>query len=272
MTDMHPTICCAYLRVYRPLDDLPAPERERTERLLASPAPVGGVRTRDGVQAHTLGLIPAEERRPVYERVVDDVRYVCPSQLRLRALLAMVSFERTLPDRAVEMFFARDDLRAAHKELERLQGEVPGIRPYIVQSAWHVPLRWFVCFDDAERRIEQSGDHPRIRYETAMAKAQERVTEGLEVLEDRGLHPSITGMVSELSEWVSGFDPSCLLELDYASVSRLFSGDELADDHSARDVWESIEALASGDGFRASLYYQRATERWSEARAHESLN
>lgn len=269
---MNPTLCCAYLRVYRPLESLPEPERERAERLLSVSAPVGSVQTRDGVRAHALGLIPPEERKPVFERIVDGTRYVCPSQMRLRTLLAMVSFERSLPDKAVRMFFEPEDLQAARRELERLQEEVPGIRPYVVQSAWHIPLRWFACFEDGERRIEQTDDHPRIRYETAMSEAQARLGKAVEILEDRGLHPSITGMVKELGEWVNGFDASCLLELDYASVSLLFSGDELADDHSARDIWESIEALASGDGFRAGLYYQRATERWMEARSRESLN
>ena len=48
--------------------------------------------------------------------------------------------------------------------------------------------------------------------------------------------------------------------------------DDLADDHSAADVWTAIEALGEGDGTRAGLSYRRANARWITARQRESMN
>jgi hypothetical protein len=63
-----------------------------------------------------------------------------------------------------------------------------------------------------------------------------------------------------------------VLELDYASVATLFDPDDLADDHSAADVWNAIAALGEGDGMKAGLYYRQVNERWTRSRVRESLN
>ena len=65
--------------------------------------------------------------------------------------MSMVSFERMIPEEAKGAFFSAKDLREAHRELEAMQADPSGVRPAMLQSAWHVPLQWFVCFDDKER-------------------------------------------------------------------------------------------------------------------------
>jgi hypothetical protein len=197
---------------------------------------------------------------------------VCLGHNRLRTLLGLIAFERSLPDSVVPLFFSEQELTKARTELETLQRAHPDIRPSVVQSVWHVPLRWFVCFDDAERRIEQAGDHPTIRYETRVRSARHRVGEALQTLTGGIVHPVIVGMIYELKEWLATFDPSSLLELDYASVAEIFEPDEIADDHSSADVWSAIAALGEGDGMKAGLFYQRANERWTRARQRESFN
>jgi hypothetical protein len=53
----------------------------------------------------------------------------------------------------------------------------------------------------------------------------------------------------------------------------LFAPDDIADDHSAADVWQAIAALGEGDGRTAGLYYRKVHERWARARLHVgSLN
>lgn len=256
------------MRVYQRLDAFAPSERDRLRSMLDS----GGRPESAAAGQHALGLIAAAERREVFERVVDGVRFVCPARTRLRSLLSMMTFTRTVPEGAAEVFFTAEEMEAARRELDSLQAREPELRPHMLQSAWHVPLRWFVCFDDAERRIEQVDDHPTVRYETKLAEALVRSERALEVLKTGIVHPVVVGMVHELHQWLGGFERSALLELDYASVSRLFDPDELADDHSAADVSSAIAALAQGDGMRAGLHYQRANERWAPKRTHESLN
>jgi hypothetical protein len=252
--------------VYQPLEALTDLERS----LLECSAPSGFGTTPSARRA--IGLIPSEESLEVYTKDVDGERFVAVAHTRLRALLALISFERTIPDAVVPAFFAKGEVRAARRELELFQQKHPDVRPTVVQSVWHVPPRWFVCFDDVERRVEQVGDHPTIRYETSLEIASARVGDALDTLTGEMVHPVIVGMIRELKEWLSGFHPRSLIELDYASVAELFDADALADDHSSADVWNSIRALGEGDGMRAGLFYQRVNERWASARQLESLN
>jgi len=265
---MTTTIACAYLRVYRPLDELPALERKLVTEALRAPAAIGVAELR----RYGLGLLEPDERSEVYELTHDGVRYVCPAHTRLRSLIGMMAFERSMPDGIAQLFFGPGVISDARRELDEIHTTQPELRPHLVQSPWHVPLRWFVCFEDAERRIEQGDDHLRIRYRTTLREARQRVQRALDVLKGGVVHPSIVGMVYELHEWLSGFGRPGMIELDYASVSMLFEDEELADDHSASDVWNAIYALADGDGMKSGLYYQRANERWSRARGRERLN
>lgn len=258
-------LCCAYLRAYRNVASLTGHERvlvERAREVRSDPAP----------RRHSLGLLAAEERRELYSKMVDGTEYVCLGQNRMRSLLGLVSFEQSLPDAVIPSFFTESELARARAELERIQRQQNEVRQAIVQSVWHVPLRWFVCFSDAERRIEQAGDHPTIRYQTRVRQARERTAGAQRALAGGIVHPVIVGMIYELTEWLSVFDDDAVLELDYASVARLFDADILADDHSAADVWRAIEALAEGDGMKAGLYYQRVNERWAAARRRIALN
>ncbi len=264
---MKARLACAYLRVYQPISALTEVERSLVERAQREQA-TGGRSPRLPV----LGLLPPEECQEIYEKVVDGAVYVCPSHNHLRNLLGLVAFERSIPDVVVSSFFSEREVSRARVELETIQRTQPDIRPCVVQSVWHVPVRWFVCFDDAERRVEQVGDYPTIRYETRIGQARDRVANALDTLTGGIVHPVIVGMIYELKEWLSSFNELSLLELDYASVASLFDPDELADDHSSADVWNAIAALGEGNGMNASLYYRRVNERWAQPRRHESLN
>ncbi len=259
-------LCCSYLRVYRPVETLTEPERVLFERARAT----SGRRHRPA--RHSLGLLAPQECQELYEKFADGRTFVCLGHNRLRSLLGLIAFERSLPDSVVPLFFSELEVAKARAELETIQRAHPDIRPSVVQSVWHVPLRWFVCFGDAERRIEHAGEHPTIRYETRVSTAQERVAHALQTLTGGIVHPVIVGMIYELKEWLATFDPSSFLELDYASVAAMFDPDEIADDHSASDVWSAIGALGESDGMKAGLFYQRANERWSRARQRETFN
>ncbi len=82
----------------------------------------------------------------------------------------------------------------------------------------------------------------------------------------------LSEVVRELAEWLSAFDRRSALELDYASVSGMFTWDELDDDRSARDIQEAIDALEKGDLPRAAELYQGVAQHWAEVRSRESLN
>ena len=260
-------LCCAYLRVFQPLEAFEDDERAEVERIAKDPSSVRANRPLD-----TPGLIAREESLETFVTVVDGQPYACPARTRLRTLLSMIAFDRMLPQGVGPVFFSEREIRDARRELEALQAAHPGLQPSMLQSAWHAPLQWFACFDDTERRIEAEGDHPRIRYRTRVGRAHERLASALDMLKGGVVHPVYIGVMFELQEWLAAFHPDGILELDYASVSTMFDPDELADDHSAADVWAAIQALAEGDGMKAGLSYRRANERWLKARRREAQN
>ena len=253
---MSARLCCAYLRVYQPASALSEAEHVEVRRANVATGPSNG---------SAFGLLAPEECSEVYEKDVDGEAFFCPTHARLRWLLALIAFEQSIPD-AVPIFFSRKEVADARRELETIECEHPGIRPPIVQSLWHVPPQWFVCFDDAERRVEHVAEHPTIRYETRIESARQRVDHALDTVTGGIVHPVIVGVIYELKEWLKGFDDRSVLELDYASVASLFAPDDIADDHSAADVWQAIAALGEGDGKTAGLYYRKVHERWAQAR------
>lgn len=257
---MSAKLCCGYLRVYEPVETLP-PTEQAQARVLELQAPGGA-----------LGLVAPEERRETYVTVVDGRTYACPARTRLRSILSMVAFERMIPQEARNAFFSQAELRDARRELQAMQADPVSARPAMLQSAWHVPLQWFVCFDDDERRIVQDDEGVRVTYTTPMALARQRVQLALSTLKGGIVHPVVIGVIFELSEWLSTFGDESLVELDYASLASLFDGIELAEDHSASDVWNAIRALGDRDGMTAALHYRSASERWMRGRGRGALN
>jgi hypothetical protein len=75
-----------------------------------------------------------------------------------------------------------------------------------------------------------------------------------------------------LSEWLDQFDDNGLIELDYGSVARLFTDDELLEDRSAAEVWTCLQALNEGDVVRAGRVFAALTEAWAGLRAQEVVN
>jgi hypothetical protein len=83
---------------------------------------------------------------------------------------------------------------------------------------------------------------------------------------------AVADMLAELNEWLSAFDLRALLELDYGTLSDLFSWNELEEDHSARDIQDALEALSKGEFPRSADLYQGVLGRWAEVRSREQLN
>jgi hypothetical protein len=134
-------------------------------------------------------------------------------------------------------------------------------------------VRWFILVDDPERRLaERASGEFRLSYWTPITTARKRAERALQILRRSELAP-IAEPVRELAEWLSGFAKDSMVELDYGSVSSLFSWDELDDDHSGHDIQEAVEALAKPKGMaRAADLYQTVANRWAETLNRESLN
>ncbi len=264
----------AYLRVFQPLEAFRSEEQAEWERFIVGggrPRPVRPL-YRQRVMTGRLGLLaPAEGERAEF-RVMEGAYYVCPSRTRLRILASLLSFREVQPLELSDHFVPENEARKAQRELNRLRRREPGAVSFLMQSPWHVPVRWFVLVDDDERRLIQreDGDY-RLFYLTTARKAVRRAERAVPALRKSDLGP-VAGMITELVEWLAQFDDRSLVELDYDRLTDLMTWDELDDDHSARDINEALAALSQGEFPRSAQLYQSVLGRWAEVRNREVFN
>jgi len=262
--------------VYRPLHALPEAERARWERYIidggAVPPPRPVYRDRVTMVQGRVGLLAAMEGDGADVRFVDGEYYVCPWRTRLRVLASILSLRESGPPEVVEAFLPEAEARRAARELARVRRRDPGAVPCMLQSPWHVPIRWFVLFDEQDRRlVERTEGGHRLFYWTPVLSARRRADRALQVLRRSELAP-LGEMIRDMSQWLTAFERSSMVELDYASVSDMFTWDELDDDHSAREIQAAVEALEGGDLARSAELYQGVAQHWAEVRSRESLN
>ena len=263
----------AYLRVYQPLEAFPADERDRWEAYIVAGGPVPRVRPayRQRVVVDNMGLLAPVEAEDANLRLVDGAYYVCPWRTRIRMLSSLLALRDTAVGEMADVLVPEADAKRAARELSKLRRRDPSAVPFMMQSGWHVPIRWFTLVKDKERRLVERDGAFHLSYETTVGKARRRLDWALSVVRRTELEP-LQDMLTELQVWLANFDRRSILELDYASLNRLFTWDELDDDHSARDVEEAIEALDASELSRSADLYQAVAGRWAEVRAHESMN
>jgi hypothetical protein len=266
----------AYLRVFQPLEAFPPNERAQWERFIVAGGharPVRPVyREQPTVPEGRLGLLSSAEGDHADILLESGTYYVCPWRTRLRVLASLLSLRESTAPEMVDFLVTEAEARRAARELARLRRRGPQAVPFILQSAWHVPLRWFVLVEDEERRLVEEPDGVyRLFYRTPVPRARRRVDTAMSVLRRSDLTP-LVDLVGDLGRWLAAFDNRSILELDYGSVSALFGWDELDNDHSAREVQEAVAALREGDVARSAEMYQLVAGRWAEVRSHETLN
>lgn len=266
-------VAISYLRVYEPADTFPA--AERTRWLEPSEALVNHERA--AAQRWLLaGSLPSEPLITPHEgafvRVIEGRTFVCPWRTKIRMLAGLLAFRGSIPEEVADVFVPEAQARDAAHALATLGEDHPEIRSHILHANWHVPLRWFVPFDETERLLTEDKEGLRIRYETSLPDARGRLERAVDVLESAWIDSAVTDAVRELLAWLEGFSEEGLVELDYGSVASSFTHEDLLEDRSVADVWVCIDALAAGDVVRAGRMFSTLTDRWTEVRAMEVVN
>ncbi|MGH2684926.1 MAG: hypothetical protein ACRDJP_05610 [Actinomycetota bacterium] len=261
---------CAYLRVFQPIEAVPAEERltPAEERLIGA----GARRYRHlGPAGKRIGLLEAAGDR-TQVRSEGEQTFVCPARTRIRVLAAMLSLRETAAPEVADALVPEVEARRAARELARIRRQDPRAVPTLLESAWHVPVSWFVLFEDGERRMSERTDGGyRLAYWTTLRRARERATRAAGILQRNDLGP-VADMLRDLDEWLSSFDPGSRVELDYGDAGASLGWNELDEDHSAGEVQDALSALEGNDPERAGELYQSVAGRWAEARIRESLN
>jgi len=264
----------AYLRIYQPLSSFPSQERAQWVDNCRDAEGAEPKASRRWLIASSLPDAPdlAAPTEGAFVREVDGEMLICPWRTRLRMLAGLLAFRNSVPEEVADAFVPETEARRAAHELAVLGDERPEVRSHILHANWHVPLRWFACFDDSERILTEDKDGLRIRYETELSTAKARLVRCLAILEETWIDDGVTTAVKELVEWLDGFTTDGIIELDYASVAAMFSHEDLLEDRSAGEVASCLDALESGDLIRAGRLFSGLTERWTEVRSREVVN
>ena len=264
----------AWLRVFQPLEAFDAEEQAHWERYLVARtrSPLGRPTYADRPLTGKLGVMSPADGEHAEVRVVSGRTYLSPWRLRLRVLAAMLSFADSKPLELADHFVPKAEAKRAQKELNRMRRRAPGAISFAHQSPWHVPIRWFVFFDDSDRDLaEDEHGRARLRYTTTTRKAMRRAERVIPVLRRADLGP-ISELVLDLHQWMAAFDHLSLIELDYGSLCDLMTWDELDDDRSVKEIHEALEALQGDEFVRSADIYQGVLGRWAEVRSRELLN
>jgi hypothetical protein len=261
---------CAYLRVFQPVEAVPA-----DERLASADGRLTGAGPRRyrhlGPAGRRIGLLEAAGDRTEL-RTEGTRTFVCPARTRIRVLAAMLSLRETAAPEVAEALVPEEQARRAARELARIRRRDPRAVPTLLESAWHVPVSWFVLFEDDERRMSERTDGGYgMTYWTTLRKARQRAGRAAGILQRSDLGP-VAEMIRDLDEWLSSFDQGSRVELDYGEAAASLGWNELDEDHSAQEVQEALAALEGNDPERAGELYQAVAGRWAEARIRESLN
>lgn len=242
-----------HLRVYIPAEDAP-------DEIVGLPVadPVATTPWRLG----EFGIVaePQDDDAVFVEH--EGERFVCPRRPRLRLLESVLAFHNGFTGLGGEVIVPEAAAQRAAEELDRLREG--GRRSLILTSQWHVPLRWFLLFRPEDRLVTVGEGRPHVVYRTGRQSASRRMRRAIRALRGAGM-AAVTKEMEQLVEWLSAFPPQWLVELDYGSVAGLFDDASLLLDASCEDLWDSIEALESGDPMGARDRYERVASHWAPA-------
>jgi hypothetical protein len=270
----------AYLRVYEPLGAFDESERARWQRYaarrLAPDARTGPAVERDAGLSWVLRThprLPAEKDAPEHAFVLemDGGPLVCPWRTAVRCWTAATELADLMPGDLARTVLPESQIRQAERAYASWRLAHPDRKVHIQSHRWAVPVRWFVLFDEVERRCDL-GPERSVVYRAEMAAARRRAARGLAVLKRamRG-SPAVSG-VEDLGRWLEEFHPRAVVELDYGGLVHLLDDEELKADQSAKDVGDALIALARGNASGAAAAYDRIITRWQSASFVESAN
>ncbi|MFM7718168.1 MAG: hypothetical protein ACKO8G_01550 [Actinomycetota bacterium] len=257
----------AELRLYQPLHAFPAEERESWERWLVAGGHLAARTYRDLPTGPGLGIVAGsgDGARVLLE---DGTMFVSPDRTRMQVLAGMLATRED--DDFGRRVVSAAQARRAKRELRRLRRRHPGRTPSVMTSPWSVPARWFLLFDDDERRLAST---PRLSltYRTTARRALGRLESTIPIL--RGSHlPEAAERLIDLYRWIGNVHPRSVVRLDYGGLCDLLRWDELDDDHGAADVRDAIEELSVGRFAASGEIYRSVEARHADLRGRVSLN
>lgn len=153
--------------------------------------------------------------------------------------------------------------------------------PYILNSDNYIPLHWFILFDDKERKFFYTHlGFGRIHYGTDLKECLRRIDEADGIIDDStATHDEsdnppamvmklkkIQSEIFILKTWLSEFDMSSYVVLDYGEICSFISPYALNMDHSSKDIWEMLNNLKMENMGESQRILNSLLQRWESAK------
>lgn len=150
-----------------------------------------------------------------------------------------------------------------------------------------IPLDWFVLFTEDERKsLYTHWGFNAVHYDTKIEDALDRIKEAEAILDNysnteerdilTALHPgNIENMqkgLSDLRVWLSGFDPSGFIVLNYGEICSLIHPYTLENERSVTEIWGILRLLAEGREKEADSSMVILIQKWEEIRSRAEGN
>jgi len=268
---MRPTPYVASLRVYEPMDAFEPAEQLRWQAIPIT-ASTGYDEQIRALRRLISSQPPSLSADSAHILEFDGKRYASPWSTAARCWVALSSFKESIPLSVASFFVPTSVEESIAINSETVEDKVP----HIITETWMIPPRWFSLFEPSERLRGHNEDGPFSLARTSITNAKQRcIFTHQSVVETFGTGP-IEQEIADLLEWLTMFHAESLVELDYGGLAAYleqtlkedgFEG--LEADTSIEDIQMSLGGLATGDGAKAGMGYERLISRWRKVAALE---
>lgn len=152
---------------------------------------------------------------------------------------------------------------------------------YILDSDNYIPLQWFILFDDKERKFFYTHlGFGRIHYGTDLKESLRRIDKADGIIDDfaarHGEGESPPALLMKLKKiqsdlfvlraWLSEFDTSSYVVLDYGEICSFISPYTLNMDHSSKDAWDILDNLKKENIEESQRILNSLLQKWESAK------
>jgi hypothetical protein len=158
---------------------------------------------------------------------------------------------------------------------------------YMLHSDNHIPLQWFILFEDDERKFFYTHmGFGRIHYGTDLKQSLNRIDKADGIIEDSiTAHSEATEQSAflmklkriqsdlfELRAWLSEFDTLSYLVLDYGELCTFINPYTLNMDHSSKEAWNMLSNLNNGNIGESRRILNSLLEKWETVKKKVSAD
>lgn len=147
----------------------------------------------------------------------------------------------------------------------------------------YIPLEWFIMFDEREKQtLYTHWGFNALHYDTRIRVALERIGSARNVISDAeskaefqkldSAHAilNISESADHLRSWLSGFDPSGYIVLNYGDLCSVINPYTLENERSVGELWDAISMLKQCKLDEADSIMNNLIRKWDDIRSYAS--